>query len=77
MAGIPGVQPFFRAAGCIDVDKADVNRFRAFVDEKVDDLAIAGRNTACCNGPDVIAPQDPADHPAAGAGGHPGRGVGR
>jgi hypothetical protein len=58
MAGTPEVQRFFRAAGGIDVDKADVDRYRAFVDERVDDLAIAGRNTARWNGRDVIAPQD-------------------
>jgi hypothetical protein len=64
MAGIPEVQRFFRAAGSIDVDKADVHRFRTFVDEKGDDLAIAGRNTACWNGPDVIAPQRQMAQPA-------------
>jgi hypothetical protein len=58
MAGIPEVQRFFRAAGSVDIDKADVGRFRTFVDEKVDDIAIAGRNTARWNGRDVIAPQD-------------------
>jgi hypothetical protein len=58
MAGTPEVQRFFRAAGSIDVDKADVDRFRSFVDGKVDDLAIAGRDTARWNGRDVIAPQD-------------------
>jgi hypothetical protein len=58
MAGIPQLKRFFRAAGSIDVDKADVERFRTFVDEKVDDMAIAGRNTARANDRDVIAPQD-------------------
>jgi hypothetical protein len=58
MAGTPEVQRFFRAAGSIDVDRADVDRFRTFVDGKVDDLAIAGRDTARWNGRDVIAPQD-------------------
>jgi hypothetical protein len=58
MAGTPEVQRFFRAAGSIGVDKADVDRFRTFVDGKVDDLAIAGRDTARWNGRDVIAPQD-------------------
>jgi hypothetical protein len=58
MAGTPEVQRFFRAAGSVDIDKADVGRFRTFVDEKVDDIAIAGRNTARWNGRDVIAPQD-------------------
>jgi hypothetical protein len=58
MAGIPEVQRFFRAAGSVDVDKTDVDRFRAFVDEKVDDIAIAGRDAARWNNRDVIAPQD-------------------
>ena len=58
MAGIPELKRFFRAAGSIDVDKADVRRFVEFVDERVDDLAIAGRDAARWNGRDVIAPQD-------------------
>jgi hypothetical protein len=58
MAGIPEVQRFFRAAGGVDVDKADVGRYRTFVDEKVDDIAIAGRAAARWNSRDVIAPQD-------------------
>lgn len=58
MSGIPDVQRFFRAAGGVDVDKADVRRFREFVDERVDDLAVAGRDAARWNGRDVIAPQD-------------------
>jgi hypothetical protein len=58
MAGIPEVQRFFRAAGSVDVDKADVERYRTFVDEKVDDIAIAGRDAARWNSRDVIAPQD-------------------
>jgi hypothetical protein len=35
-----------------------VRRFRDFVDEQIDDLAIAGRNSARWNGRDVISPQD-------------------
>jgi hypothetical protein len=58
MAGIPELQRFFREAGGVDVDKADLDRYRAFVDEKVDDIAIAGRDAASWNGRDVIAPQD-------------------
>jgi len=58
MAGTSEVQRFFRAVGNVDIDKADVGRFRTFVDERVDDIAIAGRNTARWNGRDVIAPQD-------------------
>lgn len=58
MTGIPQIQRFFRAAGAVDVDKDDVRRFRAFLDERVDDLAVAGRDAARWNGRDVIAPQD-------------------
>jgi hypothetical protein len=56
--GIPEVSRFFRAAGDVAVDKEDVKRYWDFVDEKVDDLAIAGRDSARWNGRDVIAPQD-------------------
>jgi hypothetical protein len=58
VSGIPEVQRFFRAAGSVDVDKDDVKRYREFVDEKVDDIAVAGRDAARWNGRDVIAPQD-------------------
>ena len=58
MNGIPQVSRFFRAAGDVDVDKDDVKRYWDFVDEKVDDIAIAGRDSARWNGRDVIAPQD-------------------
>ncbi len=58
MNGIPEVKRFFRAAGDVDVDKDDVKRYWEFVDEKVDDIAIAGRDSARWNGRDVIAPQD-------------------
>jgi hypothetical protein len=58
VAGIPEFKRFFRSAGRVDVDKDDLRRFRAFVDQKIDDIAIAGRNSASWNGRDVIAPQD-------------------
>jgi hypothetical protein len=58
MAGTPELERFFRAAGGIDVDKSDLERYRTFVDEKVDDIAIAGRDSARWNSRDVIAPQD-------------------
>jgi hypothetical protein len=58
VTGIPQVQRFFRAAGGVDVDKDDVKRYREFVDDKIDDIVIAGRDTAKWNGRDVIAPQD-------------------
>lgn len=58
MTAIPELQRFFRSVASIDVDKSDLRRFRTFVDEMVDDMAIAGRNSARWNGRDVIAPQD-------------------
>jgi hypothetical protein len=58
MAGIPELKRFFREAASLDVDKADLDRYRGFVDEKVQDIAVAGRDAARWNGRDVIAPQD-------------------
>jgi hypothetical protein len=57
-AGIPVFERFFRAVASLDIDKDDVRRYRDFVDEKIDDLAIAGRISAKSNDRDVIAPQD-------------------
>jgi hypothetical protein len=48
----------FRSAASIDIDKNDVRRFLDFVDEQIDDLAIAGRNSAKWNGRDVLSPRD-------------------
>ena len=58
MTGVSEMKRFFRSAAGIDMDKDDLKRFRVFVDEKVDDIAIAGRNTARWNGRDIIEPQD-------------------
>jgi hypothetical protein len=58
MTAIPELQRFFRSVASINVDKSDLRLFRTFVDEMVDDIAIAGRNSARWNGRDVIAPQD-------------------
>lgn len=57
-SGIPVFERFFRTVASIDIDKNDVRRFQDFVDELVDDIAIAGRNSARMNGRDVVAPQD-------------------
>jgi hypothetical protein len=58
MAGIPELKRFFRSVAGVDVDKDDLKRFRAFIDEELDSIAIAGRNSARWNGRDVIEPQD-------------------
>ena len=57
-SGIPAFERFFRSVASITIHKNDVRRFRAFVDEQIDDIAIAGRNSAKWNGRDVVVPQD-------------------
>ncbi|MGA8331610.1 MAG: DUF1931 family protein [Mycobacterium sp.] len=57
-SGIPAFERFFRSVARIKIAKNDVRRFREFVDEQIDDIAIAGRNSAKWNGRDVIVPQD-------------------
>jgi hypothetical protein len=57
-SGIPVFERFFRSVASIKIDKNDVRRFREFVDEQIDDIAIAGRNSARWNGRDVIVAQD-------------------
>jgi Domain of unknown function (DUF1931) len=57
-SGIPAFERFFRSVASIKIAKNDVRRFREFVDEQIDDIAIAGRNSAKWNGRDVIVPQD-------------------
>jgi hypothetical protein len=57
-SGIPVFERFFRSVASIKIDKSDVRRFREFVDEQIDDIAIAGRNSAKWNGRDVVVAQD-------------------
>ena len=57
-SGIPVFERFFRSVASIDIDKNDLRRFRDFVDQMIDDIAITGRASAKWNGRDVIAPQD-------------------
>lgn len=57
-SGVPVFERFFRSVAQLKVDKNDVKRFREFVDEMIDDIAVAGRNSARANGRDVIAPMD-------------------
>ncbi|WP_082959129.1 DUF1931 family protein [Mycobacterium sp. 852002-51613_SCH5001154] len=56
--GIPVFERFFRSVASIKIDRNDVRRFREFVDEQIEDIAIAGRNSAKWNGRDVIVAQD-------------------
>lgn len=57
-SGIPVFERFFRSVASIKIDKNDVRRFREFVDEQIDDIAIAGRNSAKWNGRDMVVVQD-------------------
>src|ERR1700722_14548980 len=57
-SGIPVFERFFRSVASIKIAKNDVRRFRKFVDEQIDNIAIAGRDSAKWNGRDVIVPQD-------------------
>jgi hypothetical protein len=56
--GITAFERFFRSVAGIKIHKNDVRRFREFVDEQIDDISIAGRNSAKWNGRDVIVAQD-------------------
>jgi hypothetical protein len=49
---------FFRVAASVDVDKADLKRYRTFVFDKIYDMLIVGVATAKANGRDVMEPQD-------------------
>ena len=57
-SGIPVFQRFFRSVASVKIDKNDVRRFHEFIDDEIDRIAIAGRNSATSNGRDVIAAQD-------------------
>jgi Domain of unknown function (DUF1931) len=57
-SGIPVFERLFRSVANLKIDKNDVRRFQEFVDEQIDDIAIAGRNSAKWNGRDIVVPQD-------------------
>ena len=56
--GIPLFERSFHSVAGIKVDKNDLRRFRDFVDEQIDSIAIAGREAAKWNGRGVIVAQD-------------------
>jgi hypothetical protein len=55
---IPKFERFFRAAAGLDVDKGDLKRYDDFINDKLYDLVLMGRNTAKANARDVIEPHD-------------------
>jgi hypothetical protein len=51
-------EQFFRSAGGIDVDKSDIARYDAFINNEVEGLLIRAQASAKMNLRDVIEPQD-------------------
>lgn len=49
---------FFRVAGSLDVDKADLKRYNDFVNHEVYDLLLRAQAAAKANGRDIIEPFD-------------------
>lgn len=58
MMGIPMFERFFRSVSSLDVDKDDLKRYDDFINDKLYDLLLAGRNRARAEGRDVINPTD-------------------
>lgn len=55
---IPAFERFFRAAAGLDVDKADLDRYVEFVNDKIYDLLVIAKATANANARDVVELQD-------------------
>jgi hypothetical protein len=55
---VPTFERFFRAAGDLDVDKADVKRYNDFLAQQIADLLIIAQAHAKANIRDVIEPWD-------------------
>jgi hypothetical protein len=49
---------FFRAAAGLDIDKADLERYTDFINQKIDDLLVRAQAAAKANLRDVIEPHD-------------------
>jgi hypothetical protein len=58
VTGTTRFQRFFRVVAGLNVDKDDVRRYNDFVNQKIYDLLIIGRDTARANGREVILPSD-------------------
>jgi hypothetical protein len=56
--GVARLERFFRLAGELDVDKADLKRFSDFVERKLYDLLLMGQATASANLRDLVEPYD-------------------
>jgi hypothetical protein len=56
--GVAKFQRFFRAAAGLNVDKNDLKRYNDFVNQKLYDLCLLGRNAAMANARDVMQVSD-------------------
>jgi hypothetical protein len=56
--GFTKFERFFRAAGGVSVDRDDVKRYLAFVNDALYDLLLIGQATAKANARDIIEPGD-------------------
>jgi hypothetical protein len=56
--GFTKFERFFRTAGGVDVDRADVKRYLDFVNDAIYDLLLMGQATAKANARDLIEPWD-------------------
>ncbi len=56
--GVAAFERFFRQAAGLDVDKADIERSRRFVERKLHDLLLVAQASAKANGRDIIEPAD-------------------
>lgn len=52
--GVSRFERFFRAAAGLNVDKNDLKRYNDFVNQKLYDLCLMGRNSALANSRDVM-----------------------
>jgi hypothetical protein len=56
--GTHQIEHFFRAAASLNIDKDDIKRYYAFVDQKVVDLLLMAQHTAKANDRITIEPRD-------------------
>jgi len=56
--GTHQIEHFFRAAAELDVDKEDIRRYYAFVDQKIADLLLVAQHTAKANDRITVEPRD-------------------
>ena len=58
VAAVSKLERFFRSVAQLDVDKSDLNRHGALVNQKLVDLLVRGQAIAKANGRDIVQPHD-------------------